>query len=109
MQNGPQGQHTENLEGNPNSLSSSADNILRTVQHTREPCYFFNSKTEYLKIFSNTTARKKKTMKININGESLTCLWVYREVRLPMQNAVHHTSTVSIGGVISICCCHLEY
>ncbi len=40
---------------------------------------------------------------------SLTCLRLHREVRLSLQYAVHQPGTVAIGGVISICSCHLHH
>lgn len=40
---------------------------------------------------------------------SLTCLRLYREVGLSLQNAVHQPGAVAVGGVISICRCHLHH
>lgn len=38
----------------------------------------------------------------------LTCLWVHREMRLALHQSVDQTSTVPIGGVISISRCYLN-
>lgn len=40
---------------------------------------------------------------------SLTCLRFHREVRLSLQYTVHQPGAVSVGGVISICSCHLHH
>lgn len=40
---------------------------------------------------------------------SLTCLRLHREIRLSLQYAVHQPGTVAVGGVISICSCHLHH
>lgn len=42
-------------------------------------------------------------------GWYVTCFRVNREVWLAMEDAVYHSSTVSIGGVICICGCHLRH
>lgn len=39
----------------------------------------------------------------------LTCLRINGEVGLPLKNAVDHSSTVSIGGIISICSLDLKH
>lgn len=40
---------------------------------------------------------------------SLTCLRLHREIRLSLEYAVHQPGTVAVGGVISICSCHLHH
>lgn len=40
---------------------------------------------------------------------SLTCLRLHREIWLALQYAVHQPGTVAVGGVISICSCHLHH
>lgn len=40
---------------------------------------------------------------------SLTCLRFHREVWLSLQYTVHQPGAVSVGGVISICSCHLHH
>lgn len=40
---------------------------------------------------------------------SLTCLRLHREIRLSLQYTVHQPGTVAVGGVISICSCHLHH
>lgn len=40
---------------------------------------------------------------------NFTCFGVNREVWLAMEDAVYHSSTVSIGRVICICGCHLRH
>lgn len=39
----------------------------------------------------------------------LTCLRLHRKIRLSLQYAVHQSGAVAIGGVISICSCHLHH
>lgn len=50
---------------------------------------------------------------INLTGltcrGSLTCLRLHRKVWLSLQYAVHQPGTVAIGGVVSICSCHLHH
>lgn len=40
---------------------------------------------------------------------SHTCLWLHREVGLPLQNGVDELGVVAKRGVISICGRHLEH
>lgn len=40
---------------------------------------------------------------------SLTCLRLHREIWLSLQYAVHQPGTVAVGGVISVCSCHLHH
>lgn len=40
---------------------------------------------------------------------TLTGFWVHGEVRLPLQDAVHHPGAVPIRGVVCVCGCHLNY
>lgn len=56
----------------------------------------------------NFTPTETRFCPINLQKVS-TCLRVNREVWLAMEDAVHHSSTVSVGGVICICGCHLRH
>lgn len=40
---------------------------------------------------------------------SLTCLRLHREIGLSLQDAVHQPGAVAVGGVISVCRCHLHH
>lgn len=46
---------------------------------------------------------------IALRGFELTGLGVHREVRLALQDAVHHPSAVPVRGVVCVCGCHLNY
>lgn len=46
--------------------------------------------------------------KFKLNS-TLTGLWVNGEVRLALQDAVHHLGAVPVRGVVRVCGCHLNY
>lgn len=56
----------------------------------------------YCKVLFLKQSRNEKR-----SGCSLTCFGVDRKVWLAMEDTVHHSSTVAIGGVIRICGRHL--
>lgn len=52
----------------------------------------------------------KSEFKLNAHvAVGVTCLWLHREVRLPLQDGVDELGIVSKHGIISICGCHLGH
>lgn len=42
-------------------------------------------------------------------GQYVTCFGVNGEVRLSVEDAVHHSSAVSVSGVVGVRGCHLRH
>lgn len=62
-------------------------------------------------LFINTVHMNQNTkLKSSTVADKLfTCLRINGEIRLPLKNAVNHSSTVSVSGIISICRLYLKH